>query len=82
MNYLDLIKASKNKEKIPGIDKMRWTKTEKTRADQGICMKCGQNPSTPHSFLCGNCEASQSLEDIQAEIAQARKQILAGGSGS
>ena len=78
MNYLDLIKASKGKDKIPSLEKLRWSKTERARAEQGVCMQCGSQPAGESSFLCIECEAGQSREEIQAEIARVRKQILGG----
>lgn len=79
MNYLDLIKASKGKDKMPSMDKIRWNKNEKARAENGLCMQCGQNPSGENSFLCKACEASQSSEEIREEIALLREKILRGG---
>jgi hypothetical protein len=79
MNYLDLIKASKGKDKMPSMDRIRWNKNEKARAENGLCLQCGQNPSGENSFLCKACEASQSSEEIREEIARLREKILSGG---
>lgn len=79
MNYLDLLRASKGKDKMPSMDSIRWNKNEKARAEKGLCMQCGQNPSGENSFLCSGCEASQSSEEIREEIALIRAKILRGG---
>lgn len=79
MNYLDLLKAGKGKDKLPSMDRIRWNKNEKSRAENGMCMQCGQNPSGENSFLCGACEASHSNEEIREEIALIREKILKGG---
>jgi hypothetical protein len=78
MNYLDLLRASKGSDKLPSMDRMRWNKNEKARAEEGVCMQCGRNPSGENSFLCSACEASQSSEQIREEIALIRKKILSG----
>jgi hypothetical protein len=79
MNYLDLLKLSKGRDKMPSMDSIRWNKSEKVRAESGVCMQCGQNPSGENSFLCKACEALQSSEDIREEIALIREKILKGG---
>lgn len=79
MNYLDILKASKGKDKIPSMDGIRWNENEKMRAESGVCMQCGQNPSGEKCFLCEACEASQSIEEIREEIAIVREKILRGG---
>lgn len=79
MNYLDLIKASKGRDKMPSMDKLRWNNIEKDRAEKGLCMKCGQNPSGENSYLCNSCETSQSAEQIREEITLIKERILRGG---
>lgn len=79
MNYLDLLKASRGKDKMPSMDSIRWNKNEKARAENGVCMQCGRNPSGENSFLCGACESSHSNEEIREEIALIREKILRGG---
>jgi hypothetical protein len=81
MNYLDLLRASKGRDNLPSMDRIRWNKNEKARAEKGLCMQCGRNPSGENSFLCRACEASQSSEDIREEIALIREKIL-GGEGA
>lgn len=78
MNYLDILKASKGKNKMPSMDKIRWNKNEKARAENGLCIQCGENPSGEMSFLCHVCEAAQSNEEIREEIARIREKILRG----
>jgi len=78
MNYLDLLKASKGRDKMPSMDRTRWNKNEKARAESGVCMQCGQSPSGENSFLCKACEALQSSEEIREEIALIREKILKG----
>ena len=79
MNYLDLLKASKGKDKMPSMDRIRWNNNEKARAENGVCMQCGQNPSGEICFLCEACETLQSSEEIREEIALIREKILRGG---
>lgn len=79
MNYMDLVKASKGKGKMPSMEKVRWNNDEKTRAEKGLCVQCGQNPSGANCFLCEVCETLQSHEEILEEIAILRKKILTGG---
>lgn len=79
MNYLELLRARKGKDKLPSMERIRWNKNEKARAEKGVCMQCGRNPSGENSFLCGVCEAEQSSEEIREEIALIRKKILSGG---
>lgn len=78
MNYLDLLRASKGRDELPSMDRVRWNKNEEACAEKGVCMQCGQNPSGENSFLCSACEASQSSEQIREEIAQIREKILSG----
>jgi hypothetical protein len=80
MNYLDLLKASKGKDKMPSMDRIRWNKDEKARAESGVCMQCGRNPSGENSFLCRACESMQSRDEIREEIALIREKILRGGA--
>jgi hypothetical protein len=79
MNYIELLRASKGRDKMPSMEKIRWNKNEKARAEMGVCMQCGQNPSGENSFLCGECESLQSGEKIREEIALIREKILRGG---
>jgi hypothetical protein len=79
MNYLDLLKAGKRREKMPSMERIRWNKTEKARAEIGVCLKCGQNPSGENSFLCKVCESLQSIDQIRKEIDMVRDKILKGG---
>jgi predicted amidophosphoribosyltransferase len=78
MNYFDILKASKGKNKMPSMDKIRWNNNEKVRAENGLCIQCGENSSWEMSFLCQACEGAQSNEEIREEIALIRERILRG----
>lgn len=79
MNYFDLLRASKRREGIPSMEKIKWSRVEEARAEKNICVHCGEAPSGEKSFLCPDCESGQSCEAIRDEIALIRKRILGGG---
>jgi uncharacterized OB-fold protein len=76
MNYLNLLKARRQSGKIPTLEQRQWTTEQQMRITQGRCVQCGERPAGPDSYICIDCQANDTLEDIRGEIQALRKQLL------
>lgn len=75
MGYSDFLRARRQAGKAPSIEPMRWSQKQRERIGNGLCVKCGQEPSGADSYLCADCAAQDTLEIIRAEIENARRRI-------
>ena len=76
MSYTKFLKARNKGGKPPTIEKQQMSIEEKTRAQKGICIKCGLNSSDKNSYVCMECQSTDTLEDIQHEIEALRRRLL------
>jgi len=76
MSYLKLLNAKRNSGKQPSMKPLRLSSAQKALADEGKCIKCGkQNPSR-NSYICLDCQAKNTIEDIRDDITALRQKIL------
>lgn len=75
MKYSDFIREKNRQGKPPTLEPRQWTRMEKERADQCICIHCGTRPAGKCSYLCMECE-SETGQSISSEIDNARKKCL------
>ena len=76
MSYLKILKAHRKSEKAPTLTKADFSSEQKTRAAQGICIKCGQEKAAKSSYICTSCQDEDTMEDIQKDIEALRSRIL------
>jgi hypothetical protein len=82
MSYLKLLSAHRKSGRQPTMKPVRLSDPQKALAEQGLCIQCaGTNPDG-NSYLCEDCQAKETLEDIQAEISNLRREILGPSGGS
>jgi hypothetical protein len=76
MSYLKLLGARRKSGELPSMQKRELTVQQQSWADQGLCVKCGQNQAANASFLCDPCQGDDTIEDIRDEIAALRQKLL------
>ena len=76
MRSLLKITSRSKREKAPTLEPVRLNRTQKERREKDLCIACGDRPPERSSYVCGQCAASTSLEDIQKEIGELRQRIL------
>jgi hypothetical protein len=82
MSYLKLLSARRNSGRQPTMKPVRLSNPQKALAEQGLCIQCGDPNRDGNSYLCEDCQAKETLEDIQAEISNLRREILGPSGGS
>ena len=78
MGYMDILRAQRKSGKPPAVKPHQWSKAEKERMAEGLCVKCGENSAGDNSYLCQDCESQDTLDDIQKEVAAARRKATNG----
>ena len=78
MGYMDILRAQRKSGKPPEVKPHQWTKIEKERIEEGLCVKCGKTSAGTNSYLCQECESLDTIEDIRQEIAAARRKAHNG----
>ena len=78
MGYMDILRAQKKSGQPPAVKPHQWSKAEKERMAEGLCVKCGENPAGDNSYLCQDCESKETLDEIQKEVAAARRKATNG----
>ena len=78
MGYMDILRAQRKSGKPPVVKPHQWSKAEKERMAEGLCVKCGENRAGDNSYLCQDCESKDTLDDIQKEVAAARRKANNG----
>lgn len=76
MSYLKLIGARRKSGELPSMKKRALSAQQQAWADQGVCIKCGQNQAAKGSYICEPCQGGDTLEEIQDEIKALRKKLL------
>ena len=76
MSYLKLLRARRNSGDQPTMAPHRFSRRQKARAAEGKCIQCGQVAAGENSYICIDCEAKVTIEDIRDEIAALRRKIL------
>jgi hypothetical protein len=79
MNYLNFLKAHRQSGKMPSLEQRQWTPEQQMRIAQGCCVQCGERPAGAHSYLCLECEAGDTIEDIRGELKALRNRLLHQG---
>ena len=76
MSYSKFLKARGKSGKPPTIKKTQLSNEQKTQAQKGLCIKCGQNSAEKNSYVCMECQSEDTFEDIQNEIQALRQRLL------
>ncbi|MBA4366585.1 MAG: hypothetical protein C0403_02985 [Desulfobacterium sp.] len=76
MKYAKLLQLAGKKEQAPSLAPLKWSRVEKERMDQGLCVGCGLQPAGQTSYLCPVCESRDTMAGIQAEINAVKQQIF------
>ena len=78
MGYRDILRAQRKSGKPPFVKPHQWSKAEKERMAEGLCVKCGKNPASTNSYLCKDCESKDTIDDIRKEVEAARRKATNG----
>jgi|GEM_PF-1270705 len=70
------IAAQSKRQKVPTLKPNRLSAEKRELAQKGLCIECGEHPAPQDSYVCNDCLASTSLEDIREEIGSLRQKIL------
>lgn len=76
MGYFSILRAQRKSGPAPTIKKTPMSEKQKQLAEQGICTNCAEHTAAKNSFICTDCQAQDTLEDIQKEIEDLRRQLL------
>ncbi len=76
MGYMDLLRAQRKSGKPPSMTKLKLSRRQKELAAKGICIDCSDRPAEASSYLCADCQAKDTIEDIREEIKGLRAKIL------
>jgi hypothetical protein len=76
MSYLKILGARRKTKDLPGMEKLHLSEQQKALTRKGICIKCATAEATRTSYLCDDCQALDSIEDIRNELAALRRNIL------
>jgi hypothetical protein len=82
MSYLKLLSAHRKSGRQPTMKPVRLSGAQKALAEQGLCIQCGDPNADRNSYLCEDCQAKETLEDIRSEISNLRREILGPSGGS
>ena len=76
MSYLKIIGARRKSGDLPTMRKTEMSDQQNKRAAAGLCIKCGRNAAPKESYLCPDCQALDTIDEIRDEIASLRRKIL------
>ncbi len=76
MSYLKLLRAQRQGGRQPTMEPNRLTRQQKGWAAVGKCIQCGTAKAGAHSYICTDCDAKDTIEDIRDELAALRRKIL------
>lgn len=76
MSYLKILGARRKTKELPAMEKLRLSEQQKDLARKGICVKCAAAEAAKTSYLCDGCQSLDSIDDIRADIAALRRNIL------
>ena len=76
MSYLKLLNAQRKSGQQPRIKAMRFSELQKQRAAHGQCIRCGTHKADRHSYICKDCQAEDTIEEIRDDISALRRKIL------
>ncbi len=82
MSYLKLLNARSKSGEQPTMKPVELTNAQKALAEKGLCIQCGENEADRTSYLCTDCQAKDTIEEIRDEISALRRQILGRSGGS
>ena len=82
MSYLKLISARRKSDQQPTMKPVRFTSAQTVLAGKGLCIQCGEHDAERSSYLCQDCQAKETIEDIRKEISALRREILGRSGGS
>ncbi len=81
MSYLKLLSARRKGGEQPTMKPVELTTAQKVLAEKGLCIQCGEHEADRTSYLCEDCQAKDTIEDIRDEISALRRQILGRSGG-
>lgn len=76
MSNFKLLSARRKSGNVPTMQKVKMSAAQKQWAAQGICIQCGEGKASATSYLCTQCQAGDSQEEIRKEIEKLRHEIL------
>ena len=76
MRYLKLLNAQRKSGEQPSMTSIRFSELQKQRAAQGQCIRCGTQKADRHSYICKDCQAEDTIEEIRDDISALRRKIL------
>ena len=82
MGYLKLLNAHRNNGQQPTMKPVQLTGAQKALAEKGLCIQCGDHDADRSSYLCEDCQARDTLEDIREDISALRRKMLGRSGGS
>ncbi len=82
MSYLKLLSAHRKSGRQPTMKAVRLSDAQKALAEQGLCIQCRNPNPDRNSYLCDDCQANETIENIRSEISNLRREILRRSGGS
>lgn len=76
MSYLKLLNAQRKSSEQPSMKSIRFSELQKRWAAQGLCIRCGTHKADCHSYICKDCQAKDTIEEIRDDISALRRKIL------
>jgi len=76
MHNILKIAAQSKRQKVPTLKPNRLGAKKRELVKKGLCIECGEHSAKQDSYVCTDCLAGTSLEDIRAEIGSLRQKIL------
>lgn len=76
MSYLKLLNARSKSGRQPTMEPHRLSRRQKAWAREGTCIECGKARAGKHSYICAECEAKDTIEDIRSDLEALRRKIL------
>lgn len=76
MSYLKLLGAHRKSGEVPSMKKTELSAQQRSLAEHGRCIKCGQTDAAKGSYLCDSCQDDDTIEEIRDEIAAIRRKLL------
>lgn len=81
MSYLKLLNARRKSGKQSTMEPVRLSKQQKAWAAQGRCIQCGTQKAGRNCYICEDCQAKDTIENIRDEISALRRRILNRSGG-
>ena len=76
MSILKLMNARRNSGQQPTMQPIHLSAQEKQRAALGQCIQCGTDNADTSSYICAECQAKDTIDEIRDDIKALRQKIL------